>query len=150
MYDTLPVMLVLYQQPPLRYTRTQRCHEGQVAATDWGQSHYVRSYIPVSAIYLTYTHRTLYESKGLEFNDVSLTLPHIHLYQRTKVLLYNFFEDSTATSNQWRLVLNMVSKGGNSSYVPTFGETRHAIICMEVCCLSQVFLSSAHATRVRS
>ena len=28
---------------------------------------------------LTYAHRTLYESKGLEFNDVSLTPLHFHL-----------------------------------------------------------------------
>ena len=28
---------------------------------------------PAGAIHLTHTHRTLYESKGLEFNDVSVT-----------------------------------------------------------------------------
>jgi len=47
-------------------------------------------------------------------------------------MLYNFFEDSTATLNQWRLVLNGVSNRGNSSDVPTFDETRHASVCVEV------------------
>ena len=56
-----------------------------------------------------------------------------------KVLLYNFFEDSTATPAQWRLVLNGVFKRGNLSDVPTFDETRHASICMEVRCLQPLF-----------
>ena len=51
---------------------------------------------------------------------------------KDKVLLYNFFEDSTATSNQWRLVLNRISNGVDLSDVPTFDETRHASICIEV------------------
>lgn len=54
---------------------------------------------------------------------------------KTKVLLYNFFKDSTATLNQWRLVLNGVPDGGNLPNTPTFDETRHASICVEVCCL---------------
>ena len=38
--------------------------------------------------------RTLYESKGLEFNDVSLNFLHIYrITNKAKVLLYNFFED---------------------------------------------------------
>ena len=51
---------------------------------------------------------------------------------KTKVLLYNFFEDSTATPNQWRLVLNGISNRDNLSGVPTFDEVRHAIVCAEV------------------
>jgi len=105
--------------------------------------------LPVGCLF-DHSHRTLYESKGLEFNDVSPTFPHIYPYQRTKVLLYNFFEDSMATSNQWRLVLNQVSNGDNFLNVQTFDETRHASICMEVCNLWQAFLSPAHATWVRS
>jgi hypothetical protein len=52
-----------------------------------------------------------------------------------QVVLYNFFEDSTATPNQWRLVLNEISNGDDLPDVPTFDETRHASICVEVCCL---------------
>ena len=52
----------------------------------------------------------------------------------TKVLLYNFFGDSTATLNQWRLVLNGMSEGDDLSDAPTFDETRHASICVEVLC----------------
>ncbi|KAF9778765.1 hypothetical protein BJ322DRAFT_1114103 [Thelephora terrestris] len=57
---------------------------------------------------------TLYESKGLEFNDV---------------FLYNFFKDSTANASQWRLVIR-----GNSDGIPApdFDETRHASICTEL------------------
>jgi hypothetical protein len=105
----------------------------------------------VSTVYLTHSHRTLYESKGLEFNDVSPTFLHIYLVtDGTKVLLYNFFGDSTATLNQWRLVLNGVSDGGDLSDTPTFDETRHASICVEVCYLwpkpsipSQLMLSGS-------
>ena len=66
--------------------------------------------------------RTLYESKGLEFNDVG---PHpagiSKFFNATQVLVYNFFKDSTANVNQWRLVMR-----GDPD------ETRHASICMEV------------------
>ena len=87
----------------------------------------------MSAFYLTHAHRTLYESKGLEFNDVSPRFLRIYLISdKTKVLLYNFFGDSTATLNQWRLVLNEVSDEKNLSDAPTFDETRHANICVEV------------------
>lgn len=90
----------------------------------------------MSAVYLTNPHRTLHESKGLEFNDVSLTFfSHILITDKTKVLLYNFFKDSTASLNQWRLVLNRVSSGDGISDAPTFDETRHASICVEVCYL---------------
>ena len=85
------------------------------------------------AAYLTHTNRTLYESKGLEFNDVSLTFLRIFLMSdKIKVLLYNFFGDSNATLNQWRLVLNGISEWDGLSDAPTFDETRHASICVEV------------------
>ena len=46
--------------------------------------------------------------------------------------MYNFFEDSTATPSQWRLVLCEVYNGDNLSEAPTFDETRYASICVEV------------------
>ncbi|KAG1719550.1 hypothetical protein EDB19DRAFT_1860748 [Suillus lakei] len=59
---------------------------------------------------------TLYESKGLEFEDV---------------LLYNFFEDSAVDASRWRVVLNVVQGQG---YAPDFyrDETRYAGICSEL------------------
>ncbi|KAJ7451097.1 hypothetical protein FB451DRAFT_1566339 [Mycena latifolia] len=59
---------------------------------------------------------TLYESKGLEFNDV---------------LLYNFFEDSTVGEAQWRVVLNALEDQGNFP-APLFDKTRHAGVCVEL------------------
>ncbi|KAI0327262.1 hypothetical protein GY45DRAFT_1428013 [Cubamyces sp. BRFM 1775] len=61
---------------------------------------------------------TLYESKGLEFNDV---------------LLFNFFEDSTADASQWRVVLNAVPPEQRSKLsAPRFDEARHSGICREL------------------
>ncbi|KAH6917673.1 hypothetical protein BKA70DRAFT_1178689 [Coprinopsis sp. MPI-PUGE-AT-0042] len=62
---------------------------------------------------------TLYESKGLEFDDV---------------LLYKFFEDSLADLGQWRVVLNLLGShaGPGSVNAPRFDETRHAGICSEL------------------
>lgn len=61
--------------------------------------------------------RTLYESKGLEFNDV---------------LLYNFFEDSPV-SNGWRVVLNGVEeKHRGKQHAPAFDELRHLGVCAEL------------------
>ncbi|KAI0258666.1 hypothetical protein BC834DRAFT_835038 [Gloeopeniophorella convolvens] len=61
---------------------------------------------------------TLYESKGLEFNDV---------------LLYNFFEDSAVDVSQWRVILNAVEKAQRAKIpAPTFDESRHAGVCSEL------------------
>ncbi|SJL05199.1 uncharacterized protein ARMOST_08565 [Armillaria ostoyae] len=62
---------------------------------------------------------TVYESKGLEFNDV---------------LLYNFFADSTASLAQWRVVLNGIdrSKQDLKHPPPQFGHILHASICNEL------------------
>ncbi|KAG2070627.1 hypothetical protein BDR04DRAFT_1099616 [Suillus decipiens] len=59
---------------------------------------------------------TLYESKGLEFNDV---------------LLYNFFEDSVVDLSRWRIVLNGVEGEGHA---PNFDrdEARYAGVCSEL------------------
>ncbi|KLO20395.1 hypothetical protein SCHPADRAFT_897689 [Schizopora paradoxa] len=61
---------------------------------------------------------TLYESKGLEFDDV---------------LLFNFFEDSTCDASQWRIVLNAVDPDAiQGQSVPQFNDLRHAGICTEL------------------
>ncbi|RXW12996.1 hypothetical protein EST38_g12858 [Candolleomyces aberdarensis] len=61
---------------------------------------------------------TLYESKGLEFDDV---------------LLYKFFEDSNVDLGQWRVVLNLVkTPTGRSVDAPRFDEERHAGVCSEL------------------
>ncbi|KAJ7222624.1 hypothetical protein GGX14DRAFT_558715 [Mycena pura] len=60
---------------------------------------------------------TLYESKGLEFNDV---------------LLYNFFEDSTVSEAQWRVVLNAVDTGRRKASAPVFDKVRHAGVCVDL------------------
>ena len=81
---------------------------------------------------LTSRFRTLYDSKGLEFNDVRSTpLRYDSDAEKTKVVLYNFFENSTATLSQWRLVLNDVEQKDHSYEAPVFDETRHAGICSE-------------------
>ncbi|KAF7306351.1 UvrD-like helicase ATP-binding domain-containing protein [Mycena indigotica] len=60
---------------------------------------------------------TLYESKGLEFNDV---------------LLYNFFEDSTVGEAQWRVVLNAIDEEQRAEAAPTFDQAKHAGVCVEL------------------
>ncbi|GAB1522834.1 hypothetical protein RhiTH_005958 [Rhizoctonia solani] len=59
---------------------------------------------------------TLYESKGLEFDDV---------------LLYNFFEDSVPNESTWRVILQGLHVA-NIGPVPRFDEIRHAVICTEL------------------
>ncbi|KAI0757675.1 hypothetical protein C8Q80DRAFT_1134839, partial [Daedaleopsis nitida] len=61
---------------------------------------------------------TLYESKGLEFNDV---------------LLYNFFEDSTVDLSHWRVVLNAMPQDQRTNHpAPRFDEARHSGVCREL------------------
>ncbi|KAH8101588.1 hypothetical protein BXZ70DRAFT_933981 [Cristinia sonorae] len=60
---------------------------------------------------------TLYESKGLEFDDV---------------LLYDFFEDSTVEVSQWRVVLNILADDGREVNCPRFNEIRHSGVCREL------------------
>ncbi|KAJ7801958.1 hypothetical protein B0H14DRAFT_3782099 [Mycena olivaceomarginata] len=69
--------------------------------------------------------RTLYESKGLEFNDVRIYL---------SVFIYNFFEDSGVAEAQWRVVLNVMDKRANDGTpsTPTFDKMRHASVCTEL------------------
>ncbi|KAG8980866.1 hypothetical protein FRB93_008909 [Tulasnella sp. JGI-2019a] len=59
---------------------------------------------------------TLYESKGLEFNDV---------------LLYNFFADSRSSAADWRVVLNCLA-GQFKIAAPAFDDARHAGIQSEL------------------
>ncbi|KAI6011661.1 hypothetical protein BKA83DRAFT_630943 [Pisolithus microcarpus] len=67
---------------------------------------------------------TLYDSKGMEFDDV---------------FLYNFFEDSNVDSSRWRLVLAAIdgvaqSHSPRQSQVPCFkrDENRFAGVCSEL------------------
>ncbi|KAH6917678.1 hypothetical protein BKA70DRAFT_1556138 [Coprinopsis sp. MPI-PUGE-AT-0042] len=55
---------------------------------------------------------TLYDSKGLEFDDV---------------LLYQFFEDSTLDLSRWRVLLNLLP----GQMAPKFDDVRHAGLCSE-------------------
>ncbi|KAH6917647.1 hypothetical protein BKA70DRAFT_1418375 [Coprinopsis sp. MPI-PUGE-AT-0042] len=56
---------------------------------------------------------TLYDSKGLEFDDV---------------LLYQFFEDSTFDFSRWRVLLNLLPE----QLAPKFDEVRHAGLCSKL------------------
>ncbi|KAL0571720.1 hypothetical protein V5O48_010244, partial [Marasmius crinis-equi] len=58
---------------------------------------------------------TIYDSKGLEFNDV---------------LLYNFFQDSNADVARWRVVLNAIDN--LSTPVPKFDSNKHASIWLDL------------------
>ncbi|EIN13221.1 hypothetical protein PUNSTDRAFT_128910 [Punctularia strigosozonata HHB-11173 SS5] len=61
---------------------------------------------------------TIYDSKGLEFNDV---------------LIYNFFEDSHVRPSTWRVILNVLGSGGCA--VPSahkYEESKHAGLCNEL------------------
>ncbi|KIK96874.1 hypothetical protein PAXRUDRAFT_273934 [Paxillus rubicundulus Ve08.2h10] len=67
---------------------------------------------------------TLYESKGLEFNDV---------------LLYNFFEDSAVDLSRWRVLLNYTEgefdgRDLSKAYAPSFerDQGRFAGVCSEL------------------
>ncbi|PBK77543.1 hypothetical protein ARMSODRAFT_949477 [Armillaria solidipes] len=62
---------------------------------------------------------TIYESKGLEFNDV---------------LLYDFFADSVAGPAPWRVVLNAIDESNQDprNPPPRFDSVRHASICNEL------------------
>ncbi|KAK0198135.1 hypothetical protein F5146DRAFT_995722 [Armillaria mellea] len=63
--------------------------------------------------------KTIYESKGLEFNDV---------------LLYDFFADSVTGPTPWRVVLNAIDESNQDpkNPPPRFDSVRHASICNEL------------------
>ena len=59
-----------------------------------------------------------------------------------KVLLYNFFEDSSVDGAQWRVVLNAVDHAQREKIpAPNFDENRHAGVCSEVRRISSSRLS---------
>ncbi|KZT68439.1 hypothetical protein DAEQUDRAFT_671296 [Daedalea quercina L-15889] len=61
---------------------------------------------------------TVYESKGLEFDDV---------------LLFNFFADSTVGLSQWRVILNALPNEKTAvSKAPAFDNNRHNGVCREL------------------
>jgi len=60
-------------------------------------------------------------------------------YIFVQVLLYDFFQDSPADANLWRVVLNGVQdSSGQDITAPWFDPERHAGLCIEVrvLCLS--------------
>jgi hypothetical protein len=78
----------------------------------------------------TFCSRTVHESKGLEFDDVGPAEHEVSCISNSmQVLLYNFFEDSTASASQWQPVMN---GGSGGTPAPDFNETRNGIICTEV------------------
>lgn len=77
-------------------------------------------------------HRTIYKSKGLEFNDVQTSFASSHkcTYKAWQILLYNFFQDSIANLSQWRVILNVCC--GIETPVPCFDAKHHDSILWEV------------------
>ncbi|KAI0297517.1 hypothetical protein B0F90DRAFT_1819257 [Multifurca ochricompacta] len=78
---------------------------------------------------------TLYESKGLEFNDVRSSSDDFAFRDNEdfQVLIYNFFEDSSVDVAQWRVVLNAIDRSQREKNpAPTFDEIRHAGVCAEL------------------
>ncbi|KAI0292973.1 P-loop containing nucleoside triphosphate hydrolase protein [Multifurca ochricompacta] len=68
---------------------------------------------------------TLYESKGLEFNDVRSSSDDFAFRDNEdfQVLIYNFFEDSSVDVAQWRVVLNAIDRSQREKNpAPTFDE----------------------------
>jgi hypothetical protein len=49
-----------------------------------------------------------------------------------KVLLYNFFQDSSMDFSQWRVLLNALTPSQRPARLPSFDETYHAGLCSEV------------------
>ena len=78
--------------------------------------------------------RTIYDSKGLEFDDVrrGLTILCSDRFLRgdpfPQVLLYNPFEDSTVGYDEWSMLLNEVA----GQRAPQFDGARFSGICREV------------------
>ena len=86
--------------------------------------------------------RTLYDSEGLEFNDVSFKpiLPPCRTNLQTQVLLYNFFEDSAVDASRWRVLLNHAEGEADGKQLakvlaPSFerDDGRFAGVCSEAC-----------------
>ena len=86
--------------------------------------------------------RTLFGSKGLEFDDVSsspgcISLPVDVLIASTKVILYNFFEESTRT-NIWRhLADGTTEELTDIKHAPLIHEVCDKLFCMYSCTNSQ-------------
>ncbi|TFY54263.1 hypothetical protein EVJ58_g8968 [Rhodofomes roseus] len=61
---------------------------------------------------------TIYECKGLEYNDV---------------LLYNFFADSTVELSQWRVILNALAVDETAALrAPRFDDSRYNGVCRDL------------------
>lgn len=95
-----------------------------------------RVWVCYMCIHVRPFNRTLYESKGLEFDDVSTSFfCCIESSNIAQVLLYDFFETSPIDVARWRVVLNALSPKDASRIggLPVFNEVRHAGVCTEVC-----------------
>src|SRR6266849_444470 len=119
------------------YFGSERHGQGEVEGTSWRHwLNHVRYLSNVINMESDTSYRTLYESKGLEFNDVgylssTLLCPRVNTF--IQVLLYDFFEDSSVDVAQWRVVLNAISRAQRERIpAPNFDENRHAGVCAEV------------------
>ena len=69
-------------------------------------------------------YRTLYESKGLEFNDVRLCLYFMYdgnVLNLPQVLLYNFFADSHFHGRDWQALLKFSDDPIHRTKIPEQG-----------------------------
>jgi ATP-dependent exoDNAse (exonuclease V) beta subunit len=90
-------------------------------------------------VYLIAT-RTMFNSKGLEYDDVSPSFPsnsrpaltHRMCVYFVKVILYNFFEDSTL-DNLWKYLTNEDQhKLKDSKYAPLIHEVSNSVRFQDV------------------
>lgn len=112
----------------------RRCWRYSVSMHSLGAVLHIRSSLQCT--------RSLYDSKGLEYDDVRGTPLTKEFTLRknisiNQVILYNFFEDSLVDYTQWRRLIHAA---------PAYGDPRpNAELCIEVCA---VFFS-ARCTRLR-
>lgn len=92
--------------------------------------------------YVNIFSRTLFGSKGLEFDDVSsspgcIPLPVVVHIASTKVILYNFFEESTRT-NIWRRLADVSTEElMDIKHAPLIHEVSDKLFYMHSCTNSQ-------------
>ena len=79
MYGVCLLRYILSKHSSLRHPCVKRRRKGQVTTNAPRKSHHVRPHVLMLTFHLTYAHRTLYESKGLEFDDVSFVSPQFTL-----------------------------------------------------------------------
>ena len=144
MYAKLFPCAILYQTSLFRCACAQWCYKNNVKRKASGQHNQVNLDTHLLTIYLTHSQDNIWEQRPwIQWCQFSISLVYL-VTNKTKVILYNFFKNSMATSNQWRLVLNNVFGGGSLQGTPTFDENQHAIMCAEVCwLLPDIFFPSS-------